>query len=46
MMRVVRGGAWNVAPTFCRSASRAAAHPWVRAADVGFRVAMDVTLLK
>ena len=41
-MRAARGGAWNVAPSFCRSASRAAVHPWTRAADLGFRVAMDV----
>lgn len=42
-MRTARGGAWNAAPVFCRSGARAAAPPWRRSVDLGFRVAMDLT---
>lgn len=41
-MRTARGGAWNTAPVFCRSGARAAAPPWRRSVDLGFRVVMDM----
>ncbi|MBQ2791140.1 MAG: SUMF1/EgtB/PvdO family nonheme iron enzyme [Thermoguttaceae bacterium] len=41
-LRAARGGAWNTDAYCCRSAARAAVEPWVRAADLGFRVVMDV----
>ena len=40
--RVVRGGAWNYGPVWCRAARRHWYTPGVRNADVGFRVALDV----
>ncbi|MBQ7815360.1 MAG: SUMF1/EgtB/PvdO family nonheme iron enzyme, partial [Thermoguttaceae bacterium] len=42
VMRTARGGAWNTAPVFCRSGARAAAPPWRRSVDLGFRVVMDI----
>lgn len=42
IMRTARGGAWNTAPVFCRSGARAAAPPWRRSVDLGFRVVMDM----
>ena len=41
-LKTARGGAWNCGPDTCRSATRGAAEPWVRAVNLGFRVAMDV----
>ncbi|MBD2465775.1 formylglycine-generating enzyme family protein [Oscillatoria sp. FACHB-1407] len=37
-LRVLRGGAWNYNPWFCRSASRDDYDPGYRGSDVGFRV--------
>ncbi len=42
VLRSVRGGSWNNVAQHCRSATRGAAAPWVRAVNLGFRVAMDV----
>lgn len=36
--RVIRGGAWNVDPRLCRSASRLRLTPDLRNYDIGFRV--------
>lgn len=38
--RVFRGGGWQSFPWLCRSASRGAAHPDLRRADLGFRVVL------
>ena len=40
-LRVLRGGAWNSAPTVLASANRSANVPSVRRSDVGFRCAQD-----
>lgn len=40
--RVVRGGAWNNDADSCRSATRGAAEPQIKAVNLGFRVVMDV----
>lgn len=42
--KVIRGGSWNTAPEFCRSASRGAMEPGKRSSDVGFRVARTVLI--
>lgn len=42
VLRTVRGGSWDNVAEYCRSATRGAAAPWVRAVNLGFRVAMDV----
>jgi eukaryotic-like serine/threonine-protein kinase len=39
--RVIRGGGWNGAAAFCRSAYRDANVPTVRANDYGFRLALS-----
>jgi len=39
--RVLRGGGWNVNPTYCRSALRFRSSPDDRYLNLGFRVAVD-----
>ena len=41
-LRTVRGGSWDNVAEYCRSATRGAAAPSVRAVNLGFRVAMDI----
>ena len=40
--RAVRGGSWNVDPSYCRSASRRGEPPQIRMNDIGFRIVMDI----
>ena len=41
--RVIRGGAWRFSCDYCRSAVRHGYDPRIRAYDVGFRVAVDLS---
>ena len=36
--RIIRGGSWNQAPFYCRSASRAKSNPKDKSNQIGFRV--------
>lgn len=40
--RALRGGSWNVDPSYCRSASRRGEPPQIRMNDIGFRIVMDI----
>lgn len=42
--RVIRGGSWNDAAYYCRSAIRYGYSPDYRSSDIGFRLARSITL--
>jgi serine/threonine protein kinase/formylglycine-generating enzyme required for sulfatase activity len=40
--RALRGGSWNMDPSYCRSASRLGEQPQIKRNDIGFRIVMDI----
>jgi formylglycine-generating enzyme required for sulfatase activity len=40
--RALRGGSFNMYPSYCRSASRRGEPPQIRRNDIGFRIVMDI----
>ncbi len=40
--RALRGGSFNMEPSYCRSASRRGEPPQIRRNDIGFRIVMDI----
>jgi formylglycine-generating enzyme required for sulfatase activity len=40
--RALRGGSWNMDPSYCRSASRLGEPPQIKRNDIGFRIIMDI----